>query len=63
MSKTEILAELPNLKADEREQVFQRLYELQEEYLSHGIGPTMEERKLLNEAFTDFQRDGNCSTP
>jgi hypothetical protein len=63
MSKAEILAELPNLKAEERTQVFQRLCELQEDDLLHGVGPTAEEKKLLDEALAEFQRDGNPGTP
>ena len=52
MSKAEILAELPNLKAEERRQVFQRLCELQEDDLLHGVGPTEEEKNMLDEALT-----------
>jgi hypothetical protein len=63
MSKAEILAELANLKAEERSQVFQRLCELQEDDLLHGIGPKAEEKKLLDEALAEFQRDGNPGTP
>jgi hypothetical protein len=63
MSKAEILAELPNLKAEERKQVFQRLCELQEDDLLHGLGPTAEEQKLLDEALAEFARDGNPGTP
>jgi hypothetical protein len=63
MSKTEILAELPKLKAEERTQVFQRLCELQEDALLHGIGPTETEKKLLDEALDEFERDGDFCTP
>jgi hypothetical protein len=63
MSKAEILAELPKLKAEEREQVFQRLCELQEDDLLHGAGPTAEEMKLLDEALAEFRRDGNPGRP
>ncbi len=63
MSKVEILAELPKLKAEERTQVFQRLCELQEQDLLNGVGPTAEEKKLLDEALAEFQRDGNRGTP
>ena len=63
MSKTEILAELPKLKAEERTQVFERLCELQERDLLHGVGPTPEERKLLDQALADFERDGNPGEP
>jgi hypothetical protein len=63
MSKSEILAELPKLKAEERQQVFERLCELQEEDLLQGIGATSRERKLLDEALAEFHRDGNPGKP
>jgi hypothetical protein len=44
MSKAEILAELPRLKAEDRTQVFKRLCELQEADLIKGVGPTEEEK-------------------
>jgi hypothetical protein len=63
MSSTEILAELPKLKVEERTQVFQRLCELQEADVLHGVGPTDQEKKLLDEALAEFQRDGSAETP
>jgi hypothetical protein len=63
MSKTEILAELSNLKAEERQQVFQRLCELQDEDLLHGAGPTLEEREMLDQALAEFTRDGDIGIP
>ena len=63
MNKAEILAELPKLKAEERSQVFRRLCELQENDLLHGVGPTPEEKTMLDEALAEFQRDGTPGTP
>ena len=63
MSKSEILAELPNLKPEERNQVFERLCELQERDLLTGVGPTIEEKKLLDECLARFERDGDPGTP
>ncbi len=63
MSKAEILAELPKLKTEERTQVFERLCELQERDLLHGVGPTAEEKKLLDQARDEFGRDGNPGEP
>ena len=63
MSKADILAELPKLKAEERSQVFQRLCELQEDDLLHGGGPTASEKKLLDEALAEFKRDGQMGSP
>lgn len=50
MSKTEILEELAKLQPEERTQVFERLCELQETDLLQGVGPTTDEKKLLDEA-------------
>ena len=63
MSKAEILAELPKLKADERNQLFQKLCELQENDILRGqmAGPT--EKKLLDDALAEFERDGNPGIP
>ena len=63
MSKAEILAELPNLDPDARTQVFERLCELQENDLLHGAGPSAGERKLLDDALAEFERDGNPGRP
>lgn len=63
MSKAEILAELPTLKAEERKQLFERLCELQEEDLLHGVGPTEQEKQMLDEALTEFRRDGDAGIP
>ncbi|MCX6890881.1 MAG: hypothetical protein NTX51_05080 [Verrucomicrobia bacterium] len=63
MSKAEILAEWPKLKADERAQVFDRLCELQESDLLQGHGPTAEEKKLLDQALAEFERDGQRGKP
>lgn len=63
MSKAEILAQLPNLNSEDRTQVFERLCELQENDLLHGAGPTAAERKLLDEALAQFERDGDPGRP
>lgn len=63
MSKAEILAELPKLRTDERDQVLRKLCELQEEEMVRGAGPGTDEKKLLDEALADFRRDGNPGTP
>jgi hypothetical protein len=63
MSKAEILAELPKLKAAERTQVFERLCELQERDLLQGHGPTPEEKRLLDQALAEFERDGQRGEP
>jgi hypothetical protein len=63
MSKAEILAELPKLKTAERAQVFERLCELQERDLLQGHGPTPEEKRLLDQALAEFERDGQRGEP
>ena len=63
MSKAEILAQLPNLGPEDRTQLFERLCELQENDLLRGIGPTIEERKILDDALAEFERDGNPGRP
>jgi hypothetical protein len=63
LSKAGILAELPKLKAEERTQGFDRLCELQETDLLQGVGPTPQEKKLLEEAWAEFERDGGRGTP
>ena len=63
MSKAEILAELPKLKTAERAQVFERLCELQERDLLQGHGPIPEEKRLLDQALAEFERDGQRGEP
>ena len=63
MSKTEILAELPKLKAEERRQIYERLCELQEQDLLNGAGPSEEEKKLLDAALAEYEKDGDRGRP
>jgi hypothetical protein len=57
MNAAEILAELPKLHAQERERIMQRLFELQEEDLLRGIGPSEEEKEFLDQALAEFRRN------
>jgi len=63
MSKAEILAELPKLKAEERRQIYQRLCELQEQDLLKGAGPSEEEKKLLDAALAEYEKDRDKGRP
>ena len=63
MSKAEILAELPKLKADERNQLIQKLCELQEDEILRGKAPDPVEQKLLDDALAEFERDGSPGIP
>ena len=64
MGKAEILEELPKLNAEERRQIFEHLCELQEaDLLRSGAAPSQEERRLLDEALAQFERDGDAGVP
>jgi hypothetical protein len=63
MSKAEILAELPRLRPEDRDQLFEKLCQLQESDLLHGRSPDPAEKKILDDALAEFQRDGNPGTP
>lgn len=63
VSKSEIIAELPKLNAQERTEVFERLCELQENDLLSGAGPTDDEKRILDEALAEFERDGDRGMP
>ena len=63
MSKADILAELPKLRTEERDQVLRRLCELQEEDIVRGPGPGDAEKRILDDALAEFERDGNPGTP
>ena len=65
MSTDEILAQLPTLTTAEREKIFHRLCELKEEDQDGalGTGPTEEEKKLLDEADAELERDGAIGRP
>jgi len=63
MGKAEILAEFPKLQAEEREQMYQRLCELQEQDLLAGAGPSEQERKILDLGLAEFERDRDPGRP
>jgi hypothetical protein len=63
MSKDEILAELPMLKAEERDQLFARLCELRDEDLLRGVRPIEQETNFLDAELEQFERDGDRGTP
>ena len=63
MTKAQILAELPNLPADERRQIYQRLCELQEQDLLSGAGPSEEEKRLLDAALAEYEQDHDRGRP
>jgi len=63
MSTTQIIAELAKLSAEERSVVYERLAELHEADLVAGSGPSEEERRLLDEALAEYERDGDPGIP
>jgi putative addiction module component (TIGR02574 family) len=56
VSTAEILQELPKLRPDERRDIFERLCELEERDLLNGVGPTAEEKALLDREWADYQK-------
>ena len=55
MSKTDILEELPKLGPEERRQIFERLCELQDRDLLNGVGPTPDEKAMLDRELEEYQ--------
>ncbi len=58
MSKTEILAELPKLSAQDRGEILGQLWRLEE-----AAGPTEREKTLLNEAQAADEANPNAGAP
>ncbi len=58
MSKTEILAELPKLSAQDRGEILEQLWHLEE-----AAGPTEREKTLLNEAQAAFDANPSAGAP
>ena len=58
MSKMEILAELPRLSSEERAEIMERLWHLEE-----AGGPTEREKTLLNEAQADYDANPTEAAP
>jgi hypothetical protein len=58
MSKAEILAELPKLSAQERSEIFDQLWRLEE-----AAGPTEREAALLNEAQARYDANPDAGAP
>lgn len=58
MSKAEILAELPRLSAEDRSEILEQLWRLEE-----AAGPTENEKTLLNEAQTAYNANPSAGAP
>ena len=55
MSKSEILEELPKLRADERREIFERICEMEELALLNGSEPSAEEKALLDRELEEYR--------
>ena len=62
MSKAEILQELPKLGPGERREIFERICELEEGDLLKGVGPTVEEKALLDRELEDYAQTPNAGS-
>ncbi len=61
MSKAEILQELPKLKPDERQEVLERLWQMNEDdLLGRGATPSAEEKALLDRELSDYESNPNA---
>jgi len=63
MSKAEILKELPKLKPDERQEVLDRLWDLEDQDLVNGLGPSPEEKAILDRELADYQQTSDAGAP
>jgi hypothetical protein len=65
MSKADILNELPRLKSGERQEIFDRLCEIEESDLLQGGAPSAEEKTLLDQELADYRKkpDAGSSWP
>ena len=62
MSKAEILAELPNLTAEDREEILDQLWRLEEEEALR-LGPTASEKTLLDRELDEYRANPDDVRP
>jgi len=62
MIKTDILEELPKLGPEERRQIFERLCELEERDLLNGVGPTPDEKAMLDRELEEYQSNPSAGS-
>jgi len=62
MSKSEILQELPKLKAEERREIFERLCDMEELALLNGAEPSAEEKALLDRELEEYRRNPDAGS-
>ena len=63
MTKSEIMAELPRLRAEDRQEILERLWQMEEATLLHGGAPDPAETALLDRELIAFERDGQNGSP
>ena len=63
MSKSEILQELPKLKPDERQEVLERLWDLEDQDLVNGLGASPREKAILDHELTDYHQTPDAGSP
>jgi hypothetical protein len=56
MSKSEIMAELPKLKIEDRRDIFDRLCEMEERDLLNGVA-TPQEKELLDHELEEYRNN------
>jgi len=62
MSKAEILHELPKLGLHERREIFERIGELEDQYLLKGGEPTAAEKALLDRELEEYLQNPDAGS-
>ena len=62
MSKADILAELSNLERGDRQEILERIWDLEERDLLQGSELSPEEKKLLDRELEEYQRNPNAGS-
>ena len=63
VSKSEIIAELPRLGAEERQEILEHLWQIEEAALVQGGAPDAAETALLDRELAAFEQDGQTGVP
>jgi hypothetical protein len=63
VSKREILAELPRLRAEDRQEILEQLWQIEEATLLQGAAPEGTEIALLDRELKEFEQDGQTGSP
>ena len=63
MSKADILQELPKLGPNDRREILDRIWELEERDLLQGSEPTPEEKALLDRELEDYRMNPDAGSP